>query len=236
MFYYIYKITNIKNNKFYHGSHKTAELDDGYFGSGIYLKRAIARHGQESFIKEIVLFCESEEEMLRKETEYLQKYKNDLTYNLKFCASGGNTRESYTPSQKAVYIQKLVNNPNSPIGKRGSQAFNYGMKVPEATKAAMKLTHAERFKRLRADSSNWRKYTEKMRVVALRNLQLASKVRSIPIQIIDNTTGISRVFNTKTKCAAYFKLSVDTLTKLLSGQRIRGSAKPFTFGQYTVKL
>ena len=41
---------------------------------------------------------------------------------------GGNTREKYTPMQKYEYIQKLVSNPKSPIGKSGEQAFNYGKK------------------------------------------------------------------------------------------------------------
>ena len=54
MFYYIYKITNINNGCFYIGSHKTYDLNDGYFGSGIYLKRAIKKYGKESFKKEML--------------------------------------------------------------------------------------------------------------------------------------------------------------------------------------
>lgn len=39
MFYTIYKVTNQINGQFYVGSHKTKDLNDGYMGSDMYLKR-----------------------------------------------------------------------------------------------------------------------------------------------------------------------------------------------------
>ena len=54
MYYIIYKITNINTGQFYIGSHKTHNVEDGYFGSGIYLKRAIKKYGKAAFIKEIL--------------------------------------------------------------------------------------------------------------------------------------------------------------------------------------
>lgn len=85
MFFTVYKVTNILNNKFYIGKHQTTDLNDGYMGSGKLLKRAIAKYGIENFKKEILFVFDNEADMNNKEKELVTICEQ--SYNL---CPGGN--------------------------------------------------------------------------------------------------------------------------------------------------
>ncbi len=51
----IYKITNNINKKIYIG--KDITCNPNYFGSGVFIKKAITKYGRENFTKEIIDFC-----------------------------------------------------------------------------------------------------------------------------------------------------------------------------------
>jgi hypothetical protein len=69
MKYIIYLIRNRVNGKIYIGAHKTENINDGYMGSGVAVKKAIKKYGKDSFEKRILLECSSEESMYEKEAE-----------------------------------------------------------------------------------------------------------------------------------------------------------------------
>ena len=69
MKYYLYQIRNNLNNKIYVGVHKTANLNDGYMGSGKIIRSAIAKHGIDNFTKVILEFFENAELMYAREKE-----------------------------------------------------------------------------------------------------------------------------------------------------------------------
>lgn len=91
MFYTIYEIKNKINNMIYVGYHKTKNIDDGYMGSGLYIKRVIDKYGVENFEKRILHFCKDDSEMKIMESEIVNEefVKRKDTYNLKIGGHGG---------------------------------------------------------------------------------------------------------------------------------------------------
>lgn len=67
--YYLYRITNTVNGKIYVGVHKTKNLNDGYMGSGTSLLRAQKKYGIEHFVKDILEWFSSKDEMFAREKE-----------------------------------------------------------------------------------------------------------------------------------------------------------------------
>jgi group I intron endonuclease len=89
MKFIVYKTTNLLTGQYYIGKH-TQETDDfdGYFGSGIRLRRAIAKYGKENFIREIMGEYRNDEQAYIAEIAILgNSWESDpLCYNM---SSGG---------------------------------------------------------------------------------------------------------------------------------------------------
>lgn len=95
MYYLIYKITNIINNKIYIGKHQTENKNDDYMGSGILLKRAMNLYGKKFFKKEILCECLNEEELNIKEIDFINEYNStnkNIGYNIALGGDGGNLK------------------------------------------------------------------------------------------------------------------------------------------------
>lgn len=106
MKYIIYKTTNLINNKTYIGIHQTENLDDGYLGSGLAMKRAIKKYGKQNFSREILEFCLSYDELIKKEKNYVNEEWISLenNYNLK---TGGQSSGLLSEESKAKISKTL---------------------------------------------------------------------------------------------------------------------------------
>jgi hypothetical protein len=92
-YHYVYKTTNIINNKIYIGrrvSSVSPEIDP-YLGSGKQLLLAIKKYGRENFKKEIIKICDSKEHSAEIEASLVTEefIKRPDTYNMHKGGFGG---------------------------------------------------------------------------------------------------------------------------------------------------
>ncbi len=89
--FYLYKITNLINNKIYVGVHRTDNPNDDYMGSGHLILRAINKYGVDNFSKTILASFENREDAYRAEAEIVTPkflLREDV-YNINRGGDGG---------------------------------------------------------------------------------------------------------------------------------------------------
>ena len=84
MMYVVYQITNKVNGKIYVGVHQTNDLNDGYMGSGLNIRRAIKKYGIDAFDKTYLAKFDNEREMFEMESQIVNEefVKRGDTYNI----------------------------------------------------------------------------------------------------------------------------------------------------------
>ena len=124
MYYYIYQITNLINNKIYVGKHKSVKhpLENSYYGSGKQIIAAIKKYGLENFKKEILHYCNDINELALKEEnivteEFIQRTD---TYNMHKGGFGGFEHINLDP-EKRKEINKQTSIRNKKLGLGGTK-------------------------------------------------------------------------------------------------------------------
>lgn len=96
-YHYIYKTTNLINQKYYIGMHSTDNLEDGYKGSGKILRASIKKYGKENFKFEILEYLDDRKTLKEREKEIVNKEEidNKFCMNLQLGGGGGFAGEEH---------------------------------------------------------------------------------------------------------------------------------------------
>jgi group I intron endonuclease len=96
-YHYIYRTTNLINDKRYYGKHSTNDLGDDYLGSGIRLRRAIDKYGIANFSRTILAFFSSIDDLNMFESDFITQNKVDdpNIYNIATGGQGGDLGDKW---------------------------------------------------------------------------------------------------------------------------------------------
>ena len=170
-FNYIYLITNTLNKKIYIGKHSTNDLDDGYMGSGVLVKKAIKKYGIENFTKEYLAFCDNKERLNYLEIYYIKKCKAmDKGYNLTIGGDGGRTSGTWIKGYKDSYETRKKKSDSHKGVKIGPMSNEHKQKISKTKKGKSQPKISKALKG-RVSTFKWKHHTneakEKMRKARL---------------------------------------------------------------------
>ena len=163
---YIYKTTNLVNNKCYIGKHQSFEYDLKYFGSGKILGRAINKYGIDNFTNEIIDTADTDEELNEKEKYYIAQYKNLYgkdCYNLANGGDGGDVFKYQTPEEKQAFVDKMTI-----INKERCNTEEFRNRISEATRQRYsdeeeRRIHSERVRNTWSDEGLRKRQSDRLK-------------------------------------------------------------------------
>ena len=141
---YVYCITNTLNGMKYVGmTSRTIEESKEYYGSGVYITRAVKKLGKQYFEKEIIEVCDNIEDLREREIYWIKTLntRKPYGYNLTDGGDGVVNLDEKSRNKIREKLKLLV----------GEKHPHYGMKRSKETKLKMSLsqlgkTHTEETK------------------------------------------------------------------------------------------
>lgn len=200
---YIYKTTNLINQSVYIGQHKRSEksLDKRYYGSGKILLKAIKKHGKENFSCEILCWCFSQDELDKREIQFISEYKKThKSYNIAKGGNGGNLILHYTEEEKRKVYEKMIETrkknrigfgSSNPMYRSGERGIH-----PRKGKKLNLETRIKISKSLKGHTP-WNKGMKKEKEeISYKERYLKNKCK-VPIKITNLETNISEFFESR---------------------------------------
>ena len=125
-YHFIYKTTNLLSGKYYIGMHSTDNLNDGYLGSGKYLKRSLKKYGKENFKIEKIKFFDDRHKLIEGEKVFVNQIllNEPMCMNLREGGSGtslGTERSEETKKRMSEHSSKTY---EERVGKKRAKEWS----------------------------------------------------------------------------------------------------------------
>ena len=222
MYGYIYITTNKINGKQYIGKHKINGRESSYIGSGVVLKQAINKYGKENFDNEIIEYCETLEELNKREDYYIKKFdavNSKNFYNVANGGQGGDLTAHMSEEEYAAHIEKFKGKNNSMYGvhRYGKDAPMYGKKHSPETRR--KLSEAKKGKKL----------SEETKAKVKKSLKELYKTKThhlaISILAIDENNEVVGKFKSMHEAAAAYNTYATKISRLCKNGKFDNDLK-----------
>jgi len=139
MFHFVYKTTNPENNKYYIGKHSTLNIDDGYIGSGLWIRDC--RKAKTKLERFILKEFSNENDAYKYEEEIIKKcFKDKLNMNFKYGGLGMRKYDFHIHKKISLKLTG-IKRPEHSKRMKGKNNPNYGKPKSEETKRKIGLKH-----------------------------------------------------------------------------------------------
>lgn len=137
---YVYKITNIVNNKIYVGKRVAKVFDEQYQGGGKIIHAALEKYGKDNFTRDILEWCYSKDQLEERERFWIAELNvRDLTvgYNLAEGGEGGEGGITYVGENPQKGKKRNI----TPEAHERMSAAHKGIPLSEETKLKQSKRH-----------------------------------------------------------------------------------------------
>jgi hypothetical protein len=140
MIHFVYKTINPVNGKYYIGKHSTLDLNDGYTGSGLWIKDCLKSNTK--LETTIIKVCKSEKQAYKQEEKIIKEhFNNSLNMNFKYGGSGL-SKNDFEIFKKISMTLKGRKNPEHSKRMTGEGNPNYGIKKDKSFSKLMSKVHS----------------------------------------------------------------------------------------------